>query len=35
MGYQQVPLFASDKVNFQSYKFHPVYYADWSSITLK
>jgi peptide/nickel transport system substrate-binding protein len=34
-GTQQVPKFFSNKVDFGSAVFHPVYYNDWSSLSLK
>jgi peptide/nickel transport system substrate-binding protein len=30
-GYEQVPKFMSNRINFGSAVFHPVYYNDWSS----
>ena len=30
-GYEQVPKFMSNRINFNSAVFHPVYYNDWSS----
>jgi peptide/nickel transport system substrate-binding protein len=30
-GYEQVPKFMSNRINFSSAVFHPVYYNDWSS----
>src|SRR5205085_7100456 len=30
-GYEQVPMFMSNRINFNSAVFHPVYYNDWSS----
>jgi peptide/nickel transport system substrate-binding protein len=34
-GYDEVPKFFSDKVNFGAAVFHPVYGNDWSSLQLK
>jgi peptide/nickel transport system substrate-binding protein len=34
-GQQQVPKFYSNRVNFQSAVFHPLYGTDWSSLQLK
>ncbi len=30
-GYEQVPKFMSNRINFSTAVFHPVYYNDWSS----
>jgi peptide/nickel transport system substrate-binding protein len=34
-GYDEVPKFLSDRVNFKAAIFHPVYGNDWSSLELK
>ncbi|HWC39240.1 MAG TPA: ABC transporter substrate-binding protein [Acidimicrobiales bacterium] len=34
-GYEQVPKFMSNRINFGTAIFHPVYYNDWSSWQLK
>ena len=34
-GYDEVPKFFSDKINFAAAIFHPVYGNDWSSLQLK
>jgi peptide/nickel transport system substrate-binding protein len=34
-GYDEVPKFFSDKINFGAAVFHPVYGNDWSSLQLK
>jgi peptide/nickel transport system substrate-binding protein len=34
-GYDQVPKFFSDRVNFSAAVFHPVYGDDWSTLELK
>jgi peptide/nickel transport system substrate-binding protein len=34
-GYEQVPKFMSNRINFSSAVFHPLYYNDWSSWELK
>jgi peptide/nickel transport system substrate-binding protein len=34
-GYEQVPKFMSDRINFSSAVFHPVYDNDWSSWQLR
>jgi peptide/nickel transport system substrate-binding protein len=34
-GYDEVPKFFSDKINFTAAIFHPVYGNDWSSLQLK
>jgi peptide/nickel transport system substrate-binding protein len=34
-GYDEVPKFLSDRINFDAAVFHPVYGNDWSSLQLK
>jgi peptide/nickel transport system substrate-binding protein len=35
VGYEKVPKFTSNRINFNALVFHPVYGADWSTLELK